>query len=165
MRRLPHGYTGRILTVDLSSRTIGELPTQDYVPGFVGGRGIAARLYWDRVPPTTRALEPGNALVFATGPLAGIPSIGGSRWVARGKSPALSPEYFTCANLGGNWGLSLKSAGYDALFVQGKAERPVYLLVGDGRIEFERTKDEYYRLRGWNPVTGLQSRARLDELA
>ncbi len=109
--------------------------TQDYAPGSVGGRGIATRLYWDRVPPSARALEPDNALVFATGPLAGIPSIGGSRWVACGKSPAMSPEYFTCANMGGNWGLSLKSAGYDALFVQGKAERPVYLLIGDGKVE------------------------------
>ena len=137
MSRLPHGYAGRILTVDLSSRTTGELSTPDYAPGFVGGRGIATRLYWDRVPATAGALDPDNALVFATGPLAGIPSIGGSRWVACGKSPAMSPEYFTCANLGGNWGLNLKSAGYDALFVQGKAERPVYLLIGDGRIEFK----------------------------
>ena len=111
------------------------MSTQDYAPGSVGGRGVATRLYWDRVPRSARALEPDNALVFATGPLAGISSIGGSRWVACGKSPAMSPEYFTCANLGGNWGLSLKSAGYDALFIQGKSERPVYLLIGDGRIE------------------------------
>ncbi len=138
MKTLQHGYAGRILTVDLSSRTIGELLTQDYADAFIGGKGIAARLYWDRVPPTARALEPDNALIFATGPLAGIPSIGGSRWVACGKSPALSPEYFTCANLGGNWGLSLKSAGYDALSVQGKAAAPVYLLIGDdGKVGFK----------------------------
>jgi len=136
MSRLSHGYAGRILTVDLSSRTTGELATQDYAGAFLGGRGIAARLYWDRVPATAAALDPDNALVFATGPLAGIPSIGGSRWVACGKSPTLSPEYFTCTNLGGNWGLSLKSAGYDALFVQGQAESPLYLLIGDGSVEF-----------------------------
>ncbi len=42
------------------------------------------------------------------------------------------------ANLGGNWRLSPKSSGCDALFVQGKAERPVYLLVGDdGIVEFK----------------------------
>jgi aldehyde:ferredoxin oxidoreductase len=137
MTTLQHGYAGRILTVDLSSRTTDELSTQDYASGFVGGRGIAARLYWDRVPAAAGALDPDNALVFATGPLAGIPSIGGSRWVACGKSPAMSPEYFTCANLGGNWGLSLKSAGYDALFLQGKAEGPVYLLISDGAVEFK----------------------------
>jgi aldehyde:ferredoxin oxidoreductase len=137
MKISQHGYAGRILTVDLSSRMTGELPTLDYAPGFVGGRGIAARLYWDRVPAAAQALKPDNALVFATGPLAGIPLIGGSRLVACGKSPALSPEYFTCTNLGGNLGLGLKSAGYDALFVQGKAERPIYLLIGDGRVEFK----------------------------
>jgi aldehyde:ferredoxin oxidoreductase len=33
------------------------------------------------------------------------------------------------------------------------------------RAEFERTRDEYYRLRGWDPVTGLQSKVRLEELS
>lgn len=32
------------------------------------------------------------------------------------------------------------------------------------KAEFERTRDEYYRLRGWDPFTGLQSRARLEEM-
>ena len=47
MSRLPHGYAGRILTVDLSSRTTGELSTQEYAPGFVGGRGSMGT--WGRV--------------------------------------------------------------------------------------------------------------------
>lgn len=145
MKSPHHGYAGRILTVDLSSRTAGALPTRDYVPDFVGGRGIAARLYWDRVPAAAGALDPRNALILATGPLAGAPLIGGSRWVACARSPALSPEYFTCANLGGNLGLRLKSAGYDALFVQGQAERPVYLVIGDGRVEF-KDASEYWGL-------------------
>jgi aldehyde:ferredoxin oxidoreductase len=32
------------------------------------------------------------------------------------------------------------------------------------RGEFERTKDEYYRLRQWDVATGLQTRAKLEEL-
>jgi aldehyde:ferredoxin oxidoreductase len=32
------------------------------------------------------------------------------------------------------------------------------------KAEFERTRDEYYRLRGWDPFTGLQSRTRLEEM-
>ena len=32
------------------------------------------------------------------------------------------------------------------------------------REEFERMKDEYYRLRGWDVASGLQTKKKLDEL-
>jgi len=128
-------YAGRILEVDLSSGRTAELSTADYSEQFVGGRGFAARLYWERVPPDTAALDKENALVFATGPLAGVPGFGGSRWLVCGKSPATSPEHFCSSNLGGDWGVRLKSAGYDALLVRGQSENPVYLFVHDGRTE------------------------------
>jgi len=32
------------------------------------------------------------------------------------------------------------------------------------REEFERMKDEYYRLRGWDVTSGLQTKKKLDEL-
>ncbi len=129
------GYAGRILRVDLSSGRIETLPTSDYAGRFLGGRGIATRLYWDYVPPGARALAPENALVLATGPLAGVPVIGGSRLFVCGKSPATSPEHFTYCNLGGDWAVRLKSAGYDIVFLQGRAEGPSYLLIHDGGAE------------------------------
>ena len=45
------GYAGKILKVDLSSARIGSLETSDYTDRFIGGRGIAAKIYWDEVPP------------------------------------------------------------------------------------------------------------------
>ncbi|MBW2143708.1 MAG: hypothetical protein JRG75_04845, partial [Deltaproteobacteria bacterium] len=99
--------------------------------------GIAAKLFWDGVPPETNAFDPANALIFATGPLAGIPVIGGSRWVICGKSPVTTPHHFSQCNLGGNWGLKLKSEGYDAIMVQGRAERPSYLFLHDGTWELK----------------------------
>jgi len=131
------GYAGRILRLDLSSRHIDEVHTSEYADRFLGGRGIATKLYWDEVPPETGALDPDNALIFSTGPLAGIPVIGGSRWYVCGKSPATSPEHLSYCNLGGDWGIRLKSVGYDAIFVQGKSERPAYLLVQDHRYEMK----------------------------
>jgi len=122
------GYAGNILRVDLSSGRITRESTLDYTD-FLGGRGIAAKIYWDEVPPEAGALDPENRLIFATGPLAGIPVLGGSRWVVCGKSPFPIPEQFCYSNLGGRWGAELKFAGYDAVVVHGKAERPVYLLV------------------------------------
>jgi aldehyde:ferredoxin oxidoreductase len=128
------GYAGRILRMDLSSQRVDELPTSDYAGNFCGGRGFAARLYWDAVKPEASALDPGNLLVFATGPLAGVPVIGGSRWQVCGKSPAAKPHHFSYSNLGGRWGASLKFSGYDAVAVQGRSERPVYVLINDDGV-------------------------------
>ncbi|MBN2098101.1 MAG: hypothetical protein JW753_00740, partial [Dehalococcoidia bacterium] len=131
------GYAGRILRVDLSSNRIDDLPTSDYADRFLGGRGIATRLYWDHVPPKAQALAPENAIVLATGPLAGVPVIGGSRLFVCGKSPATTPEHFSYCNMGGDWAVRLKSAGYDLVFVQGKADKPVYLLIHDDKVELK----------------------------
>ncbi len=131
------GYAGTILKIDLASGSVSKLPSVDCAERFLGGRGLAARLYWDSVPPGVSAFSPDNAMVFATGPLAGVPVIGGSRWVVCARSPATSPQHFGSANLGGNWGLTLKGAGYDALLIQGRADRPTYLLIHDGAVQFE----------------------------
>jgi len=99
--------------------------------------GYRHRLYWDHVPPQAQALAPENALVLATGPLAGVPVIGGSRLFVCGKSPATSPEHLSYCNMGSDWAIRLKSAGYDLVFIQGKADRPVYLLIHDGTAELK----------------------------
>ncbi len=90
-----YGYAGKILSIDLSSQSAVELPTQDYADRFLGGRGIAAKLFWDGVPPGINAFDPANALIFAVGPLAGIPVIGGSRWIICGKSPVTTTHHFS----------------------------------------------------------------------
>ena len=135
------GYAGKILRINLSSRSTTEVSTLDYSDKFLGGRGIAAKLYWDEVPPEAGAFDEENGLIFATGPLAGIPVLGGSRWQVCGKSPAPSPEHFCYCNLGGRWGAELKFAGYDAIVVQGKSERPVYLLVNNDTAELRDASD------------------------
>ncbi|MBI4287207.1 MAG: hypothetical protein HY671_02125 [Chloroflexi bacterium] len=128
-------YTGKILRVDLSTGKATETPTEAYADRFLGGRGIAAKIYWDEVPAAVKALDPENRLIFAMGPLGCYPVIGASRWVVCGKSPALNPEHFCYSNFGGHWGAELKFAGYDALVVHGKASRPVYLFIHDGKTE------------------------------
>ncbi len=129
------GYAGEILKVDLSDGEITRLPTSDYAERFLGGRGIAARLYWDMVPPQTGALDPENCFICASGPAAGFTRLAGFRWKIFGKSPAGEPEAFSHANLGDSWGIKLKYAGYDALVVRGKAEKLVY--IHDGTTEIK----------------------------
>src|SRR3990172_4283448 len=125
-------YAGKLLWVDLSSGKIRETPTSDY-GDFVGGIGIAAKIYWDEVPTEVKALYPENKLIFITGPLSGFSGFASSRWKIAAKSPIANPEHFSYANLGGSWGVALKLAGYDGLVVEGKGEKPVYLLVEEDR--------------------------------
>ncbi len=132
-----HGYAGKILRVNLSSGQTTEISTNDYADRFLGGRGIAAKIYWDEVRPEIGAYDAENRLIFALGPMAGIPALGASRWGVFGKSPLTTPEKFNYGNLGGRWGAELKFAGYDGIIVQGKSATPVYLLISDGKVELK----------------------------
>ena len=129
------GYAGKILKHDLSCQSTTLIPTADYTDKYLGGRGIAARLYWDMVPPNTKAYDPQNCLIYMTGPLTGFTRLASCRWEVCSKSPMMEPESFSYANLGGRWGSWLKQAGFDGLIVCGKADRPVYLFIHDGIIE------------------------------
>ena len=129
------GYAGKILRVDLSSGSITYVPTVYYADKFIGGRGIAAKIYWDEVPPNVKAFDAENLLIFVTGPLAGFTSLAGSRLQICGKSPATNPEMFCYADVGGSWGAELKFSGYDGIVIQGKSDKPVLFSLQDGMAE------------------------------
>ncbi len=135
------GYAGNILKVDLSSGSVTEARTADYADRFLGGRGIAAKIYWDEVPPDVGAFDPENRLIFVTGPVCGVPGFG-SRFQICGKSA--TNNQFSYCNVGGSWGAQLKFAGYDGLVVSGKAGRPVYICIDGHMVEVR----EATRLRG-----------------
>ncbi len=129
------GYAGKILKVDLSSTSTSDVPTSDYADRFIGGRGIAAKIYWDEVPSESKAFDPENRLMFMTGPMSGYLGVAGSRSQICGKSAVTNPEQFFYSSMGGSWGAHLKLAGYDGVVVHGKSEKPVYLLVQGGTAE------------------------------
>ena len=131
------GYAGSILKIDLSDSRINKLPTAAYSGRFLGGHGIAAKLYWDLVPPQARAYDPENCLICTNGPVTGFPRFAGFRWKICGKSVLGDRESFNYSNLGDRWGAFLKFAGYDALAIQGKAEKPVSVFINDGRVEIK----------------------------
>ena len=130
------GWVGKILRVDLTSRKISEVSTYDYVPKFLGGRGLGAKICWDEVPPEVGAFDPENRIIFATGPLQGTLAPTSGRFMVLGKAPQTAPtESFCRSGVGGHWAPELKWAGYDALIVQGKSEKPVYLWITDQKAE------------------------------
>lgn len=130
-----YGWCGKILKVNLGSGAVTELETMDYAHRFLGGRGIATRIYWDEVAPSVKAFDPENCLIFMSGPLGATGAQGASRFVVAGKSPMLMPERFCYGNLGGYFGPHLKKAGFDGMVITGRADRPSYLLINDGKLE------------------------------
>jgi aldehyde:ferredoxin oxidoreductase len=130
------GWVGKILRVDLTTRKISEVSTLEYVPKFLGGRGLGAKICWDEVPPEVGAFDPENRIIFATGPMQGTLAPTSGRFMVLGKAAQTAPtESFCRSGVGGHWAPELKWAGYDALIVQGKSEKPVYLWITDHKAE------------------------------
>ena len=130
-----YGWTGRLLRIDLSEEKIREerIP-EGILRDYVGGRGLGVKLYYDSVSPKIDPFAEKNLLVFAVGPLTGVAPMSG-RHVVVSKSP-LTGTIFD-SNSGGFWGKELHYAGYDALIIQGKAEKPVYLSIHDDEVEIK----------------------------
>ncbi|UCD08866.1 MAG: hypothetical protein JSU79_11000 [Dehalococcoidales bacterium] len=130
-----YGWAGKILNINLGRSDISEIDTRPYAEKYLGGRGIASRIYWEKVNHETGAFDPENHLIFVTGPLVATGAQGATRMAVAGKSPMTYPERYCYGNIGGHFPAELKKAGYDGLVISGRAQTPVYLLVVDDRIE------------------------------
>ncbi len=130
-----HGWTGRILRVDLSSKTFKTQSFgEEFAKKFVGGRGFAAKILYDELKPGIDPLGPDNKFIVALGPIAGIPAPNTGKTVVAGKSPMTGG--YGDGNLGSRVTEHLRKAGYDALVVEGKADRPTMLVIEDDKVEF-----------------------------
>ena len=131
---MANGYTGNILRVNLSDRSIKvEEPGDDFHRTYLGGRALAGYFHAKEIAPGIDPLGPENKLLFATGPLTGLAVAGGGRNSVAAKSPLTGR--FGEAQVGGYFGAELKRAGFDHVIVEGVADRPVYLWVQDGQAE------------------------------
>ncbi len=135
-----HGYTGKILDVDLTSATLSETELdRTLAKNYMGGKGFGARILYDQLAPHCDPLSPENILVFATGPLTGTLAPSSGRFEVCTKSPATG--LWLDANCGGFFGPELKFAGYDMVIVRGKAASPVMLVIEDNRFELKPAGD------------------------
>lgn len=134
MTDIKNSYAKKLLRVDLTSGTVTtEEFGQDKIERFIGGRGIASKILYDEVPPEVGPLDPENRLIFAPGALHGTGVPTASRTTVTCRSPLT--DMHGDGHSGAQWGGELKRAGYDALIVQGKAAKPVYLAIDDDRVE------------------------------
>ncbi|WP_206809044.1 aldehyde ferredoxin oxidoreductase family protein [Paradesulfitobacterium ferrireducens] len=126
---LEKGYANRTLYVNLSTKTFAEKPVSaEMKQKFIGGRGFGLKLLWDAIKDNSKWDDPENELIIAPGPIGGI-----TQYPGAGKSyvVGLSPltQSAMDSNVGGYFGPFLKFSGWDALEIQGKAERDVIVYI------------------------------------
>jgi len=125
-------YAGKILRVNLTSGEFSTVNTNDYVPKYVGGYGVALKIWWDEVGPGVGAFDPENKLIFTNGLATGTPSPSAGRGEFITISPQSYPEQLASSSIGGFWPTKLKWNGYDGIIIEGKAPMPCYIRIADG---------------------------------
>lgn len=142
-----YGVTGKILRVDLANRThFVEKPDEAFYRTCGGGSCLACYYLLRERPAGVDPLGPENLLVFASGPLVGSGVPGANRFSVASISPLTG--CYGEAEAGGWWSPELKRAGYDAILVEGKSDRPVYLWIQDGEVQFRDATHLWGRVTG-----------------
>lgn len=131
---MANGYTGKILHVDLTAgRHWVEEPGEDLLRKLMGGRALVAHYLLTLVPRGADSLGPENVFVMAPGIVTGSTFSGQGRNGVGAKSPLTGG--LGSAEAGGYAGAELKRAGFDAVVVRGRAEKPVYIWIKESDVE------------------------------
>jgi len=152
------GYSGRILRVDLSNDEIEQEPfNESFARSYLGGNGFIAKLFYDTVPAGIDPMGEENAIVFSVGPVNDASVPGCDRFHIGFKSPLTN--HYNDGNSGGGFGSILKRTGFEAIFISGKSDTPVYLLITEqvGILKSARKlwgKDTYETARSIQEVEG-----------
>ncbi|CAN5494539.1 aldehyde ferredoxin oxidoreductase family protein [soil metagenome] len=126
--RVPGGYFGRALVVDVTDGTAELLPLPEPVlRAYVGGAGLGTWLLHRLAPAGADPLSAEAPLAFVFSPLVGTPLTTSAKFAVVAKSPltgmvndALASSHFAIAG---------KLTGHDAIVVRGRSPRPSVLLV------------------------------------
>ncbi len=139
--------SGKILRIDLTSESSKEeeIP-EETRRKFLGGRGLGTKILYDELSAGKDPFSAENIVVIAAGPLTGTKTPSSGRHVVISKSPATGGVTFTSS--GGTWAAELRKAGYDAIVIKGKAEKPTYLWINDGKVEFRDASKYWGKLVG-----------------
>lgn len=124
----------RVLYIDLSTKSYYKKDRRDLFERFLGGTGVAIALLNEECPQGIDPLSPDNPIVFAVGSLTGLFPLA-SKTVAMFKSPHTSN--LGESHAGGRSAIAIRMAGYGAVVIKGKSERPCYISIRDGKVIFK----------------------------
>ena len=131
---MSNGYMGRILHVDLTTRSlVVEEPSDTFYRRYLGGSAMGIHYLLKHTPADANPLGPKNTLCLMTGVITGAPFSGQSRVAATAKSPVSG--LIGDSQAGGFWPVELKKAGFDGIVIRGRANEPVYLWINEGEAD------------------------------
>lgn len=153
----PYEYSGRVLYLNMtdgSSRIDPLDPT--LAADLLGGWGIAHKLAYDLIIPGIDAYSPQNVIIMSTGPFNGTIVPGSSRICVTYKSPLTGG--IVTNNGGGNLAVMLKSCGYDYVVLQGKSDKPVYVLISDDNVKLMDASELWHKTDTWDTCDLLRKK-------
>jgi len=129
------GFFNQLLRINLSDQksTIEPIP-ESILRSYLGGKGLGSYLLLKENPPHVDPFSPENRLIITSGPLADTPFYGSSRYAVFTKSPQTG--IYSESYSGGKITLSLSRTGYDAIIIQGRSNRPLFLEISDQEVIF-----------------------------
>lgn len=135
-----NGFYGKLLRIDLDRRTYAEeqIP-EEVLKRYLGGKGLGTYLLLKNVSQGTNPLSKENKLIFTVGPATGTRMPGSSRHGLYGMSPQTGGYAESYA--GGRVAPKIKAAGYDAVILEGKSDKPVFLEISDTGVKFHPAED------------------------
>ncbi|MCP8308606.1 MAG: aldehyde ferredoxin oxidoreductase family protein [archaeon] len=122
-----------VLYIDLERKSFHVKNRSELFNEWLGGVGVALQLYKEEAVKGADPFDPGNSIVFATGPLTDFYPLA-SKVVAVFKSP-LTGNYGE-SHAGGRSATAIRSAGYEAIVIKGVSDRPIYLVISEKGVQF-----------------------------
>ncbi len=133
---MTYGFHNKIIRINLSNGCITfDEPGENFFRRYLGGRGVIGYYLLNELEAGIDPLSPENKLIFTASVITGAKIPGAGRHSVGAKSPLTG--FYGESESGGFWGPELKSAGYDGIILEGRAEKPVYLFIKDDRIELK----------------------------
>ena len=130
-----HGYTGKILHVDASTRrTWVEEKSPEFLKKYIGGIGLATRLAYDNLPAGADPLGPENALCFACSSFAGTTVPVGTKHGVAFKSPLTG--FIGDSLSGSHFSEMIRRAGWDGIVITGQSPDWTVLWIDDDDVQF-----------------------------
>ena len=134
------GFFNQLLRIDLSRKETTTEPIPDPIlQSYLGGKGLGSYLLFKENPAKVDPFSPENHLIFTLGPLADTPFYGSSRYAVFTKSPQTG--IYSESYSGGKITFALSRTGYDAIIIEGKSDRPIFLEISDKGVVFHEASD------------------------
>jgi aldehyde:ferredoxin oxidoreductase len=149
-------WTGQILRVNLTQGTCQAEPlNMEWAGQYLGQRGLATKYLVEETDPKVDPLSPDNKMIMATGPLTGTNASTAGRYSVVTKG-ALTGA-IACSNSGGFFGNEMKNAGWDMIIFEGRASKPVYLLVENANAQLIDAGD-FWGTSVWDTEEGIKKK-------